>query len=126
MTWASGAIAREWQTPRYHSQSSHITWAEPVGRSNDCSLRSLYLIRPQVSWGVVPPHLNEAVKELEATIAAVLKPLGYTKRARTWHRERESVISVLNLQISQWGDECYINLGVYVKSLGGLAQPNEA
>jgi hypothetical protein len=49
--------------------------------------------------------VSETQKELERAIARILKPLGYTKRAATWYREREQVISVVNLQRSQWGED---------------------
>lgn len=71
-------------------------------------------------------RMNETQKALEQAIAGVLKPLGYTKRAATWHREREQVVSVLNLQKSQWGENWYLNLGVYLRSIGDEARPPEA
>ena len=65
-------------------------------------------------------------KEIEQAVAQVLKPLGYTKTAATWHRDRGEVISVLNVQKSQWGDEHYVNLGVYLKALGDEKRPAES
>jgi uncharacterized protein DUF4304 len=47
--------------------------------------------------------MTEMRKTLESSIAQVLKPLGYTKRGATWHRDRGQVISVVNLQKSQRG-----------------------
>jgi len=70
--------------------------------------------------------VSETQKALEQAIARILKPLGYTKRAATWHRDREEVISVLNLQKSQWGEDWYLNLGVYLKALGGEKRPAES
>ena len=68
---------------------------------------------------------NEPRKELERAITCVLKPLGYRKQSATWHRDRERVVSVVNLQKSQWGDDWYLNLGVYLKALGGESRPAE-
>lgn len=70
--------------------------------------------------------MSETQKVLEQAIAHILRPLGYTKRAATWHRDREEVVSVLNLQKSQWGDFWYLNLGVYLKALGSEARPAES
>jgi hypothetical protein len=70
--------------------------------------------------------VSESQKDLEQAIARILKPLGYTKRAASWHRDREQVISVVNLQKSQWGEDWYLNLGVYLKALGDEPRPAEA
>ncbi len=70
--------------------------------------------------------MNETQRAIEQAIARILKPLSYTKRGATWRREREQVISVVNLQKSQWGDDWYVNLGVYLKTLGIEARPTEA
>lgn len=69
--------------------------------------------------------MNDSRKKLEQAITCVLKPLGYRKRAGTWHRDRERVVSVVNLQKSQWGDDWYLNLGVYLKALGDESRPPE-
>lgn len=69
--------------------------------------------------------VNDTQRSLEQAIGRVLKPLGYRKRASTWRRERDAVVSVLNLQKSQWGDDWYMNLGVYLKALGAEADPPE-
>jgi hypothetical protein len=70
--------------------------------------------------------VSETQRDLEQAIAGILKPLGYTKRAAAWHRDRNQVVSVLNLQKSQWGDDWYLNLGVYLKALGEESRPAEA
>jgi hypothetical protein len=70
--------------------------------------------------------MSDARKVLEGRIASVLKPLGYTKRAGTWHRDHGKLISVVNLQKSQWGDDFYLNLGVYLKQLGSENHPAES
>jgi hypothetical protein len=70
--------------------------------------------------------MSDARKVLEGRISSVLKPLGYAKRAGTWHRDHGKVISVVNLQKSQWGDDFYLNLGVYLKQLGNEDRPAES
>jgi hypothetical protein len=70
--------------------------------------------------------VSDLKKPFEAAIARVLKPLGYRKRGATWHLDREDVISVVNLQKSQWGDDLYLNLGIYLKRGGEELRPAEA
>jgi hypothetical protein len=55
----------------------------------------------------------DAARTIELTIASLLKPRGYRKRARNWFRTSpEGDYQVVNLQKSSWGDEnCYLNLG---------------
>lgn len=70
--------------------------------------------------------MSDFKKPFEAAIARVLKPLGYGKRGATWHRERDDVISVVNLQKSQSGDDLYLNVGVYLKEAGPERRPPES
>lgn len=44
--------------------------------------------------------------------------LGLEKRARTWYRRSPDVLSILNLQKSQWGAQYYINLAFWFTALG--------
>jgi Domain of unknown function (DUF4304) len=60
---------------------------------------------------------------LESAIAPELKAAGFRKKGRTWWRERAEVIQVVNLQKSSFGDQLYINLGVYLKRLGTETAP---
>jgi hypothetical protein len=67
-----------------------------------------------------------AALPIERAVALVLKPKGYRKSARTWHKACPESVLVLNLQKSQWGDDTlYINLGVYVRDLGPELTPPE-
>ncbi len=65
------------------------------------------------------------MKEIEAAVADILKPLGFRKRGTTWHLDRGEVISVLNLQGSRWGDDSYINCGVLIKENAARINPVE-
>jgi hypothetical protein len=65
------------------------------------------------------------VKVLESAIHGVLKPQGFTKKGATWRRVSNEIISVLNLQKSQWGDDYYINVGVFIKSVGSREDPRK-
>jgi hypothetical protein len=65
------------------------------------------------------------VLPLETAITSSLKASGFIKKARTWWRYGPDVIQVLNLQKSPYGDNLYVNLGIYVKSLGEEQKPPE-
>lgn len=60
---------------------------------------------------------------IQASVAAAAKSAGFKGGPRTWRKSVPLGIAVLNLQKSQWGDQYYINFGVYVRSLGALAEP---
>lgn len=54
--------------------------------------------------------------ELSKIIHQKLKPLWYVKKWSTWNINFDEVIWILNLQKSQWGDQFYINVWLYVKN----------
>jgi hypothetical protein len=55
-----------------------------------------------------------------------LKTLGFKKTRTTWHKSIDTLIMVFNIQGSQWSTEdYYINLGIYIKSLGNETAPPE-
>ncbi|MDP1734048.1 MAG: DUF4304 domain-containing protein [Sulfuritalea sp.] len=54
-----------------------------------------------------------------------MKAHGFRKSGPTWHRDCDRMIQVLNIQKSQWGDQFYINLGIYLKDLGSEVRPTE-
>lgn len=60
---------------------------------------------------------EESFKRLEAEFTAVLKPLGYGKRGKTWARETAEVFTLVNLQKSQWAERFYVNLGAFARRL---------
>ena len=61
---------------------------------------------------------------LESSISPPLKAQGFRKKARTWWRNREDTIQVINLQKDPWGGgRLHINLGVYVRQLGSELNP---
>lgn len=64
-------------------------------------------------------------KELEVVIDAVLVPAGFQKRRDTWYKLNDDTVCVVNLQKSQWGGRYYVNLGVYLRSLGKATFPCE-
>lgn len=64
--------------------------------------------------------MNIPVKDI---LNEELKLLGFKKKGARWYRDNEDVISVVGLQKSQWGDQHYINLGIWVKLLGDVDFP---
>lgn len=62
---------------------------------------------------------------VEAPVAALLKPLGFRKRRSTWHLLRPETVLVVNVQKSEFGPTCYVNLGVYLRALGPEKTPPE-
>jgi len=62
------------------------------------------------------------VLPIEAVLAQELKPLGFRKKSRTWWRESQDTIQILNLQKSAYADQLYVNLRIYIKCLGTEAQ----
>ena len=62
------------------------------------------------------------VKMIEM-LKSFLKVYGFRKSKTTWHKITDDSILVLNIQGSQWGPEYYINLGVYLHTLGSELNP---
>ena len=54
-----------------------------------------------------------------------LKEAGFHKKSGTWYLEKEEVILVANLQKSQWGQQYYINLAIWLKRLEKNKFPKE-
>lgn len=54
-----------------------------------------------------------------------MKALGFRKTGATWHRDLDEMVQVLNIQKSPYADQFYINVGVYLKSLGRESRPTE-
>lgn len=54
--------------------------------------------------------------ELSKIIHQKLNPLWYVKKWSTWNINFDEVIWMLNLQKSQWGDQFYINVWLYIKN----------
>lgn len=49
----------------------------------------------------------------------------FRKKADTWYYDCPETLLVANLQKSQYGDSYFINLGVWLKSLGESSAPKE-
>lgn len=70
-----------------------------------------------------------AISSLTAAFASWLAPTfkrhGFKKSAATWRRTSEDTIQVFNIQKSQWGDQFYLNLGIYLRASGTTESPLE-
>ena len=60
---------------------------------------------------------------LESAIALGMKSLGFRKKARNWWRTNDYAVQVLNLQKSQFGEQLYVNVAVYLSDLGNETNP---
>jgi hypothetical protein len=59
-----------------------------------------------------------------AAIAPLLKMNGFKTQRLNWRKDFGASIAVFNVQISSWGDRSYyLNLGAYLKLLGGESTP---
>jgi hypothetical protein len=57
-------------------------------------------------------------KSIQAPVARWANRAGFQKRSDTWYRRFPDLVQVLNLQKSQYGDQYYLNVGIYVPSIG--------
>jgi hypothetical protein len=57
------------------------------------------------------------------TIQASLKKAGFRKKSNTWYLHTDETILVTNVQKSNYGDSYYINLAVWLNSLGDILNP---
>jgi hypothetical protein len=68
---------------------------------------------------------SENSKQLQQALAPALKQHGFQKSGATWRKVNDEVVTVLDIQGSQWGPSFYINLGAYLRELGDRARPAE-
>src|SRR5687767_3325213 len=62
---------------------------------------------------------------IEEAIAPAMKSNGFKKKARTWWRTTDDSVQVVNLQKSAYGEQLYVNLGLFIRSLGSEQTPPE-
>jgi hypothetical protein len=60
---------------------------------------------------------------LSETIGRVLKPAGFKRTASTWFLENAEVFQVVNLQKSSFGRQYYVNVALWLKTLGHVDVP---
>jgi hypothetical protein len=53
------------------------------------------------------------------------KRAGFSKKAGAWYRTGEDVVTVVELQKSQYGKQYYVNVALWILSLGEAKTPKE-
>ena len=65
-------------------------------------------------------------EQLIDCLKPLLKREGFKKSKTTWRKTTVDLISILNIQGSQWSEEdYYINVAIYIKALGEEVNPPE-
>lgn len=72
-----------------------------------------------------PVIVGAKLLPVEAQLSPGLKASGFKKKARTWTRETPDAFQVVNLQKSQFSEQVYVNVAVYLKALGDETSPPE-
>jgi hypothetical protein len=62
---------------------------------------------------------------VQVTFGEFAKNAGFSRRSASWYRTGADVITVLNLQRSQYGPKYYINIGLWLVALGEATTPKE-
>lgn len=68
---------------------------------------------------------KETHNPIAETIAQVCTKAGFKKKADVWYCQMEEVVLLANLQKSQFGEQYYVNLAVWIKTLGSDLFPKE-
>lgn len=67
----------------------------------------------------------DSIKLLHDAIGAAGKVDGFTKKGTSWYANRVDSVLVINPQKSQYGEQYYLNLGVFFHLLGTQSTPKE-
>jgi hypothetical protein len=62
---------------------------------------------------------------IKDTLAAVLKQAIFHRKGSDWFRDNDDTILVFNLQKSNFGDQYYMNLALWLRVLGHATYPKE-
>jgi hypothetical protein len=62
---------------------------------------------------------------IKDTFAASLQAAGFKKKGDSWCRHTDDAVLVANLQKSNFGEQYYVNLAVWLKALGTATCPKE-
>lgn len=62
---------------------------------------------------------------IQATFDGFMKGAGFSKRSGSWYRISDEVITVVELQKSQYGLQYYVNLALWLRPLGEVKTPKE-
>jgi hypothetical protein len=62
---------------------------------------------------------------IQATFDGFMKDAGFSKKSGSWYGVNDEVITVVELQKSQYGLQYYVNLALWLRSLGEAKTPKE-
>lgn len=60
----------------------------------------------------------ENSKAIQSILAPIFKRHGFKRKGATWYFQTSEFTTVFNIQGSQFGPSFYLNMGVYIRSLG--------
>jgi hypothetical protein len=61
---------------------------------------------------------------IKTAIREFLQSRSFSLKGELWLRGQEETVSVVQLQKSQFGEQYYVNLGVFIKTIGSVARPS--
>ena len=64
-------------------------------------------------------------KSFKKAIARPLEKANFIKKGQSWYLDGDDAIVVFSLQKSDWNDEYFINIGIWLKALGKAEFPQE-
>jgi hypothetical protein len=62
---------------------------------------------------------------IKDTLGAVLKEVGFRRKGSDWFLDTDDAVLVVNLQKSNFGDQYYVNLAIWLRALGDATMPKE-
>lgn len=62
---------------------------------------------------------------IKSSLSCVLKNAGFRRKGNNWFWETEDAVVVVNLQKSNFGEQYYVNLAVWLRALGDASEPKE-
>lgn len=62
---------------------------------------------------------------IQSTFDSFMRGAGFSKSGGSWYRSTDDVITVVELQKSQYGSQYYVNLALWLRSLGDATAPKE-
>lgn len=68
---------------------------------------------------------DSLVNPVKAAVAEAFAGAGFTKKSDTWYHETPEAVLLGNLQKSQFGEQYYLNLAVWMKAVGEAKWPKE-
>jgi len=64
-------------------------------------------------------------RKLSVALTSALGKFGFVRKGSTWNLQKEDVISVLNLQKSNYDSTYFINLGFWLRAIADVTFPKE-